>query len=370
MRSERTKDGMIQCLNSGRFPHRAKIGYLNTTDLQGNKKIILDPDRAKQIKYLLEAFSKGIYTQEELRQTLNKQGFKTREGNPLSFQMVNKILTSKFYTGIMVIKGKEYQGSHEPLITELTYYKNQKLLRNKKSVPSLSITSDFALRNYALCGDCLKPLTAGFSTGKLGGRYAYYRCYNKQCPTRKSFNKDKLEAQFIKLLEDITPTEENLTNFKKKVLDYWTNQYININKKNQDLEKQLSELQTEKTQILSLAKKQLISDDDFKEEFDLIKQKITDTQLLLQDTVIEDFDIQEALDFVITFIRQISTYWAKSDYTKRVKLQGLIFKKNPVFTNPTFATPTLTSLFNTKQYILEQNSTLVALRRVGLRFSG
>ena len=371
MRSERTREGMQQCLASGRFPHKAPLGYLNAVTPQGNKHIILDSQRAETIKFILEQFSKGIYTQEELRQKVNKQGFKTNRGSPLSFQMISKILTNKFYAGIMTIKGVEYQGTHEPLISELIYYKNQKLLGQKTIQPSLELTSEFALRNYVICGFCQRPVTAGFSIGRWGGRYPYYRCYNKNCLFRKSIPKDMLENGFIKLLQDITPTEENLASLKEVIIKHWDSQYKNINQKREQAEKKLAELQAEKQQILNLAKKQLIPDEDFKEEFAAIKHKIADQQLLLSETQIEDFNVQEACDFVFAFIRRVPEYWAKTpDYTKKVRLQGLIFKKNPVYRFPTFTTPTLTNLYRAKELVSNQNSMVVAPRGIEPRLPG
>jgi DNA invertase Pin-like site-specific DNA recombinase len=42
LRGERVTAGMINCLESGRWPWKAPLGYLNATDASGRKVIILD----------------------------------------------------------------------------------------------------------------------------------------------------------------------------------------------------------------------------------------------------------------------------------------------------------------------------------------
>ncbi len=61
MRSERVKQGMVNCVESGRLPHRPPFGYINFTHPDGKKDIILDPTCSELVKFTLMEFSKGIY---------------------------------------------------------------------------------------------------------------------------------------------------------------------------------------------------------------------------------------------------------------------------------------------------------------------
>jgi len=207
LRSQRVKEGMFKCAESGRFPHIVPLGYLNFTQPDGTKTIILDPQKAEWVKYLLTEFSKGIYLAEELRKKINKLGLHSRKGKPMSAQLVNKILNNKFYYGAISYAGKEFMGNHPKLIDEATYYKNQQLLRKNHSKGDAEANARnsefFILRHLVICGFCGRPLTACWSVGKLGVRYPYYRCYRKDCPSKqRNIAKAKLEEAFIKYLED------------------------------------------------------------------------------------------------------------------------------------------------------------------------
>ena len=56
VRSERVTDGMVKCLESGRWPWKAPLGYLNYTDPTGRKEIVLDSERHETVTYIFEEF--------------------------------------------------------------------------------------------------------------------------------------------------------------------------------------------------------------------------------------------------------------------------------------------------------------------------
>lgn len=127
-----------------------------------------------QIKMIFEKYSTGLFTLEEVRRLANEKGLSTRNGKPISKQNISKIIRNKFYYGIMTKKGVEQKGNHEPLISETTFYKCQKLLRSsgdKAYLPESKKSEDFPLRHFAICGHCGQPLTASYSRGKSGKRF-------------------------------------------------------------------------------------------------------------------------------------------------------------------------------------------------------
>lgn len=380
MRSERVKAGLVNCLESGRFPHKVTIGYLNFTHPDGRKDIILDPERSELIKYILLEFSKGIYMSEELRKKVTKLGLKTKKGKPIQPQLMNKILNNKFYCGVLKYHGKEYRGNHPTLIDEGVYYKNQQILRKVGKGDSNASTRSgegFPLRHLVVCGFCGRPLTAGYSIGKLGGRYPYYRCYNKACGTNKAIAKEKLEQAFSGFLKDITPKKELLDAFKAVIIDVWQGRYNDINRHYEILSKELAGLQQQKTKILELVKKQLIADEDFKTEFEKIKEQAAGKQLELDQSRLEEFDIDRAVTYVFDFIANLPEFWSRANYWQKLKLVGLIFPEKPVYHYLRFTTPRTSHIFQVNQYENTlsgahnlQTSSLVALPGIEPGFSG
>ncbi len=363
IKSERVKEGMIRCAESGRFPHRVTLGYLNFTKPNGEKTIILDPERSELVKYLLNEFSTGIWTEEELRKQVTARGLKTPLGGEITAQLMHKFLSSKFYMGVIEYAGKEFRGTHEALISEETFYKNQKLLRHYTKgqyIANARHDAEFPLRNMIICSYCGRPLTAMYSVGKLGVRYPYYRCYYKQCAYKKSVPKAKLEEEFAKFLEDITPKKDLLNAFKEVILDVWQGKYSDLNQHYATLRTEIDELKLEKAKVFSLVKTGLISDEDFKTEFEAVKMKIADKESQLRETRLEEFDIDEAVTFVFNFIEQLPNYWRQATFWQKTKLMGLIFPEKPVYNYLTFTTPKISHIFQSKTTLSGGKKSMVA----------
>jgi DNA invertase Pin-like site-specific DNA recombinase len=366
VRGERVIQGMQKRLETGLWAFKAKFGYLNHTEKTGTvekKYIIPDPQRAELITYLFEEFSKGIYTEEELRIRVNNKGLRTPKGKEISPQLINRILTSKFYTGVMTVNDKDYMGSHKPLVSEDTFNKCQQLLRKKNKGQSISEArgkDKFPLRHNVLCGYCGRPLTASFSTGKLGLPYGYYRCYNPKCSAKKSIAQSKLEQAFSNYLEEISPKKDFLNAFKQVILDVWQTNYHEINNERENINNLLEKLTLEKIKLIELKKKEVLADEDFMDEMKKVKRKVADTQILLKETQLEEFNIDEAIDYCFGFIVTIPEYWSEANYWQKVKLQSLIFQGKPIYTYTKFETPKLSLIFQLKTAYAADNSLLVS----------
>ncbi len=373
VRSERVTDGIIQCLKSGRFPHRAPFGYLNQNHGKHDKTIILDPARFGLVKFLLEEYFKGMYTQEELRIKVNKMGLRSPSGKEISFQLMHKILTNKFYFGLICNKRGEFKGSHPTLITEDIYYKNQKLLKRftKGDIIAGSRTNElFPLRHQVDCGLCSRPLTAHTSENRWGSMYYYYRCYNKNCPSKKAITKKTLEDEFDKCLAKITPTKEIMETFKKVLTDVGQNRLKQQNQQQEQAKKEIENLKQEKAKLLDLVKRDLLPDEDFKIEFAKVKELLADKQLEISDSATQDFNADDTVSFVFDFIADLPKLWPKTTYWQKLKLMGMIFPIKPIYNYQTFTTPKLSYIYQAKTALEGGNSALVALRGIEPRFSG
>lgn len=273
----------------------------------------------------------------------------------------------------MTKKGVEQKGNHEPLISEATFYKCQKLLRSsgdKAYLPESKKSEDFPLRHFAICGHCGRPLTASYSRGKSGKRFPYYRCYNWECPSKKSIAKKKIEEEFIDYLREITPEEKYLKYIQPIIIDVWNTKYKELNQEKEALEKELEGLNEEKTELIAMKRKNLIPDEDFVEEFDNIKIRIADVKEKMEEVKIENFDMKEATDFVFGFISQMANLWEKKDFESKLKIQSLIFPQKVIYQNNRFETPQLSLLFAQKRELSSSLSPKVPPRRIELLFSG
>ena len=179
-----------------------------------------------------------------------------------------------------------------------------------------------------------------------------------------------MEQEFANYLEQITPKQKFLKAFKAVILDVWDDQYETINQERKRLTVELDRIEEEKKALIGMKKKELIEDDDFKEEFAEVKDRITDQHTKLAKVRLETFNIDEAVDYVFGFVGTLPETWIDADFTQKQQLQSLIFQEKPVYTYSGFETPVLSPMFATKKTHHIDESLLVTPRRIELRFHG
>ncbi len=375
-RSERVSICMKERLKSGVWCWKAPLGYLNGRDKQGVKTIDVDDKKLKLIKWAFEEFAKGIYTLKEIREKLNKKGLRTESGKEISFQFMSKMIGNTFYYGMMYSpKNNEYwPGTHKVIIDENTFYKCQEILarKNGKAVykTKRKKSKDFPLRNFVLCKYCSRPLTASYSTGRHGGKFPYYRCYNKDCGKLCSIAKSKLEDDFVEYIKDIVPKEEFFDSFEAVIKDVWEKKYTELNSDNNVAQKSIEKLSEEKAGLIKMKTRELLDDEDFKVAMEEIKIKIMKLQNQCNESKLENFDVKQVTNEVFNKIKTLPELWIKSQYEQKRQIQGLIFIEKPTYDKITFETPQLSLLLAKNKEPAHADSSLVVRRRIELRLPG
>ncbi|OGE96813.1 MAG: hypothetical protein A3A83_02110 [Candidatus Doudnabacteria bacterium RIFCSPLOWO2_01_FULL_48_57] len=217
--------GMIGKLEKGGWPSLAPAGYVND---KLNHTVIKDPDRFHIIRKVWDLMLTGSYSISQILDILNNQwGFRTlkrkqRGGTPLAKSGLYAIFTDLFYTGLMVAKGKYYQGKHEPMITSEEYDRVQTLLK-KRGNPRPR-TTVMPYRGFIKCGECGCMITGYIAkkfirSTKQNRFYNYYCCTRKKvdiaCSQKKAIKENDLELQIENEIEKITILPE----FRKIALD-------------------------------------------------------------------------------------------------------------------------------------------------------
>ena len=367
VRSERVSSCMLEKIKQGIWCYKAPLGYLNSRDEQNRAIITIDKPRAEIIKMAFDKFSTGAYQMEEIRKIMIKVGFKSWKNKELSNQTLFKILMDKFYLGIMTVKGQEYPGTQEAIINEQTFYKCQKLIKNGNKGDNIStarVNETFPLRHFILCPHCGRPLTACMSKSKSGKLYPFYKCYNKDCHGLKSVSKDKLEGEFMSFLRKITPDKKSLDGFRKVLLDVsreMTGKQKNNYKINQD---RLAHFQTEKAKLIEMKKKDLLDDEDFKNEMEKVKNNISDIQATACDQPADNRSIFKEADRVFKVIANLPATYKEATYPEKLKLQGLIFPEKPVFDFTGNRTPKISLILQTKRELAQASSPIVVPRGI------
>lgn len=202
LREEAIK-GLYGRLKQGLYPFYAPIGYLNNG---GGQQKTVDKIRAPLVKKAFELYASGKYNLETLTEAMQKFGLRNSKGNFIQMTAMALILHNPFYTGVMKIKGKTFQGKHEPLVSPRLFMEVQNILKGKTN--TRIIKHNFVFSRRIKCVDCNYSLI-----GEIGKGHTYYRCQTKECPT-KSIREELIYELVKETLHQIKlhPVEDEILN--------------------------------------------------------------------------------------------------------------------------------------------------------------
>ncbi len=329
--SKSTKRGMLTKLEKGWKTGVAPMGYLNDKE---NKIIIKDTERFNLIRKMWDLMLTGNYTPPKILDIANKDWkFITRKtkrmgGKPLSRSGIYKVFTSIFYAGIIESKKLQYKGQHEPMIT-IEEYDRVQILLGRKGKPRPK-HHEFAFTGSIRCGVCGCLYTAETKNKLLKSgeirEHTYYHCTRKttkiKCNQRKNIKVEDLESLIEKEIEKYTILPEFL---------HWALE--GLNKKNDtEIEdrtkiyemrhKSLVETQKELDELTKMRYRQLIDDEIFIKEKNLLQNRITQTKEQLRETETRAEKWLELTEKTFAF----ATYARKAFITAKGK-EGLERKK-------------------------------------------
>jgi site-specific DNA recombinase len=180
------KKGIAQKAKGGGTHGFAPVGYhntLNRIDGRDVKGVAIDEERAPHIRWAFETYATGEWSISQLRDALEERGFRSRAtrvwtGKPPSNAQVHRILTNPYYAGRIVHKGVLFDGMHEPLVDEVTWFKVQEVLAKRKVAGERSWRHTHYLKGLLVCGRCGGRMGYGHAHGR-GGVYSYFFCLGR-----------------------------------------------------------------------------------------------------------------------------------------------------------------------------------------------
>ncbi len=379
IRTERTIGGMQEALRSGYWVFKSPMGYKNP--MLGKKKkknnfvhpeLLLDVETAPVIRVIFEEYVKQVYTFLELSKKVNRL---TNGKYQMSPQNIVKVLNNKIYYGwIEVLKWNiSVKGKHEPIISKELFDKAQMVLNggNPHKLNRNRDNPDFPLRGL-VSGLCGHNITGGWTRGKLGLRYAYYGCGKKECTQRKSIPKEKFETEFTEFLLDLVPKQKDLELLAESVKMQFKQETGLLVQNNKGVEKQITELKKQKENLLAMKLKDssIISDNDFKAHNSKLENQLMALEQSLVATDTSSLDVSNAMDFACDLIKNLPKLWQAFDVIDFKALRNILFPENITYMFPDYQTPVLTFIYSAKSDNRNENETLVAPRRIELRFVG
>lgn len=171
---KRTKQGIRNAKESGRYLGRAPYGYRNIVD--GTKKNLIEIHKGEAliVERIFRELIMGI-PQYIIYKNVKALGF-TRT----SKSAIQEILTNCVYAGLIRVPPlqelpeKFVKSIHSPIISDAEYWLVQNILNKTKKKTRIQPAEDFPLRGILKCW-CGKGMTAGYTKGRKN-YYLYYRC--------------------------------------------------------------------------------------------------------------------------------------------------------------------------------------------------
>lgn len=363
VRSSRSKSGMLERVRQGSWVWQAPIGYRRITK-GGN--LVIDDEVAPYIKLIFEEYSKNTYSFRELSDTLGKRGFRTRTGKKPCMQLMEKIIRNPIYFGLIRAFGEENKGVFEPIIDEELFWKCQPGIRSNFGPSTrLKENSSFPLRNFVMCPECGKSLTGSASTGRKGVKYPYYHHHKQECSKAGFIPKETFEQNFVEYLQEVSPKTKFEKIFKAVVIDVWQSNYKKLDSENDRIRKEIAGLESERQRVFDMHRSGKYTDDEFSEQKDLINLKIQQKKLLLDEKRIEEFNMEEALDYCFSFVNESARTWKELENypAYRVRFQKQIFPEKITFDSKKFGTTKMSLVYEINQQSGANTSNVV--RQVG-----
>ena len=171
---KRTKQGVRNAKESGRYLGRAPYGYRNILDGSRKNLIEIHHGEAIIVERIFREYIQGI-PQYLIYKNVKALGF-TRT----SKSAIQEILNNCVYAGLIKVPAfqdlpeKYVKSIHLPIIADTEFWLVQNMMNRAKRRTRIQPAEDFPLRGILKCW-CGKGMTAGYTKGRKN-YYLYYRC--------------------------------------------------------------------------------------------------------------------------------------------------------------------------------------------------
>ncbi len=279
--SENVRRGMKHKVRIGIWPMKAPFGYIND---RVTKTIKVNPESSKVIKKGFEMFAAGGKSFTEIASYFYKFGIKSLSNKPLKPDGIKRILTSRFYIGIMKYDGEYYEGFHKLFITKKLFDEVQRQV-DKIDRPRHK-GHNFLFTGLARCGECKAAITCEQHIKKYKNgtkqRFVHYRCTKKLGPcTQKYLNEQNLIEQVREIINKCAIHESWQEPIEKWMEQEWMKDQLEAETTIQTLKQELKLLDEKLSRLLDTYLDQIIDAQTYK----MKKNELFEEKLKLEERI-------------------------------------------------------------------------------------
>ena len=330
------KEGLRQARKEGRWMGVALPGYVNKTTDSGIKYIALSQPQASHMKWAFEKLAEGQYSIAEIWRMARERGLKNK------ISSFRDAIKNVGYCGKISVPANKYesaylvQGQHEPLISEVLFYKVQDILsgRKKASIPSITkkvLIEELPLRGFLNCTKCSRSITGSASKGNAK-HFHYYHCQSS-CKIR--YPAAKVNDSFIRKLQEFIPLKGSAKHFKQVILEMCKDGSKFQKAECQELICQISENNNRITKARELLMEASIDANDYKIIKKETEDKIVRLEAMLNEVISKKTDstnqVEKLIDAAIDVLKVIDTVYFVSSIETKKKIISSTFPEKWVF---------------------------------------
>lgn len=300
--SKRVRDGLDTSVANGTYCGGTLIyGYkIDQEPINGKpnkfiKKVVVNEEEAKIIRYAFEEYSKGI-SKKEIAESLNKQGLRMN-GKQFTGKSFDRYLVNRKYTGEFSFGGRICDNMYPPIIEKSLFEDVQKRLNENKYFAGGTATAKvpYLLTGKLFCGHCGSEMIADGGTSRNGTQHHYYACKKKKKDAcdKKRENKDNLEFYVTNCVRDFLGDKKNAEVAVNDVLNYYEKRTDEVNLKSintkiANINKEVAEL----ADAFVKAKNELLQQ--------TIEKKMNEYEILLNDLKFQQAQLELERGYKLT----------------------------------------------------------------------
>ncbi len=335
IRAARCTQGMRRKIQEGIFPWKPPLGY-KSANRPGAKKALPDvPDQPAFgiIRKGFEEFATGHLTKAGLQRLFIERGLRARRGRLLAPQTVDYMLSDEFYAGVVrdPWSGERFPGKHLPMISQKTFTAIQQIVAGRnRSVPHISVRTEFPLRTFVRCANCEATLTGAFSRGR-SARYPYYRCFRRNCDNRRSYPLGDVHLEFEAFLMETSANSHTFDHLREAVRQIGetatASQYLTQERRRDELKR----VKEQFGQLLQLKMEGLLTVEEFRTQRAILSSRIAELEGEISGPLPEIDSVVSELEALRIQLSDLASLWKSLSIENRKRFQLLTLPRGYIF---------------------------------------
>jgi DNA invertase Pin-like site-specific DNA recombinase len=313
-RSKDVRDKMLSCARNGKCLTKAPFGYKNITIRKWEKAVIVDEFLREVILSIFNMRKGGKSYKDISIYHKEKYAF----ASDFNIAHVQKIITNKFYYGIMTFSGQEFPWNHERIISKSLYDeansvwvgKYEKKIENKDKFALKSFIRDYRWN----------PMWAYITKNKV-----YYKTQSYHTDSPINISEVKILDQFWEWLKDLVL---NMKDFKELhrdiILDILSEKKHLMEIQLKEVEKNIEKLKNRKSELLDLRLDGNIEDSLYKEKMNQIEESLWSLEESKKKIDYKPKQIESLLDKIIELPETLYERYKVGDSLQRWAIMRIL----------------------------------------------